>query len=731
MKSDWKRRWLKLGGGLLLGALAIVCFALPASAAEYSDINGHWAQSSIKKWSDTGILSGYTDGTFRPDRTVTRAELSAILYRIWGSMKADSYFSYPDVQEGDWYYDSLLSMNAYGIALNTGNAMNPSEDLTREEAVYMIAKAFLVGSERDEFTNGNILDLRKVSDYRSMTGVYTGRISGMLAQGYVSGFPDGTFSPQSPITRAQVITIIDNMMDIYISEPGEYEVPMGKQVLITTCGNVIIHIKKTGETRENVRICLMNDAAQGSVTVSYEDVDGSGKAPVGFCTVSETTPQYQIEGDILAGRASFMKTGSPIPDTRFGGGQGTSLFPYIISTPEQLKLLTETTGDPMRRYFELDRDLDLGTISEPFDAGEEMSGTTLDGAGHTITYHMSGDITAHFAGLFSAWYGSCSNLTVDGEVDVSLADTENGRASFGGFAGYLQGNLTNCVSLMNIHITGASGTDDLNVGGLVGFSLGSKFINCVASGQVSAVTGNGQATVGVGGLIGSCGVTSGLYPGVKFNGCGADGSVHAAGGHQILAGGILGAYIVPSDQSKLTAYNYGLVENTWSTAVVSAEKASFQIDCGGIVGQINAATVRSSWAKPTLSNENSGILNIGSIAGACYENGTISDCWSNADACQISDHHHTGGITGRLRGAAVSNCYVLGAEKLGAGNAIVYNDWNDGIVTDCTDLTGVSKAQTDMFCRDSGWDFERVWEQGEAYPTLRGCDDKEKQLECQ
>ena len=129
MKKHLKRRCIGLCGSLLIGLSAAVFCAAPSSAAQYNDIEGHWAQSTIEKWSDSGILSGYPDGTFKPDRTVTRSELSSILYNVWGSMTADSYFNYPDVKKGDWYYDSLSTMNAYGIALNDGNAMNPGETL--------------------------------------------------------------------------------------------------------------------------------------------------------------------------------------------------------------------------------------------------------------------------------------------------------------------------------------------------------------------------------------------------------------------------------------------------------------------------------------------------------------------------------------------------------------------------------------------------------------------------
>ena len=90
MKQSLRKRCQILCGCLLIGLLAVIGCSTPASAAEYGDMEVHLAQATIEKWSDSGILAGYPDGTFKPDRTVTRSELSAIFYRVWGSMTAIS-----------------------------------------------------------------------------------------------------------------------------------------------------------------------------------------------------------------------------------------------------------------------------------------------------------------------------------------------------------------------------------------------------------------------------------------------------------------------------------------------------------------------------------------------------------------------------------------------------------------------------------------------------------------
>lgn len=46
------------------------------------DVKGHWAEASIRKAMEKGVIKEYTDGTFKPDEPVTRAQLAVILDRL-------------------------------------------------------------------------------------------------------------------------------------------------------------------------------------------------------------------------------------------------------------------------------------------------------------------------------------------------------------------------------------------------------------------------------------------------------------------------------------------------------------------------------------------------------------------------------------------------------------------------------------------------------------------------
>lgn len=79
--------------------------AMPTAFAA-NDITGHWAEETIKSWLNNGYVSGYPDGTFRPEGYVTRAEFVTMVNNLFGyTDKAE--LNLTDVNPGDWYYEEV------------------------------------------------------------------------------------------------------------------------------------------------------------------------------------------------------------------------------------------------------------------------------------------------------------------------------------------------------------------------------------------------------------------------------------------------------------------------------------------------------------------------------------------------------------------------------------------------------------------------------------------------
>ena len=710
---------------LLLSLLLACCMETTAFAAQYPDVTDeHWAKPYIDRWSDSGILKGYPDGKFHPDDPVTRGQLSAILYSILGVEPVEGY-SYPDLAKTAWYYDAVTAMNYYHVALNTDLSMKPDQPLSREEAIYMIASGF----RRADLSRDRMRYSGKApSDYAQVSDQFTEAVNTMLRLGHVRGGADGRLMPKDVVTRAQVITIINSMFDLYITQPGTYHLTCGQNALVT-CPNVTILMDNVA-SREGSNIYL---SAKADKNVVIANDGGTEPAHVSFFATQKGENAWTLRGNV---RESMVRTRtlsqSQSFDGRYAAGFGFKSHPYLITTADQFALLAQRTDTLDRSvYFKLAADLALPDGMAPLSSADgAFPQTNLDGGGHSVTYRIqSRSYSSAGGGLFYGWHGPCENLTVKGTMDLTLSEKAvqegSGKLYFGGFAAYTDGRLTNCTADMDICVRyGGSSDVDLNVGGLVGFTQAANLTGCTAAGTVKAVLPQGVGDVHVGGLVGGAAAVpfASIVSQGSMTGCGSTGTVAAEGGYQTAVGGIVGLVTYLGDSAPTGSLKDDGIVNCWSTARLSAAGAIFQSDCGGIVGQLNYGTLSGCWAKPVIALSGPTYPNAGGVAGACYEGGTLSDCWVNGTGLPSGGGVRSGGIVGRLRGGAVANSFALGTGPIGTVNAIAFAAVNDGSVSGSADLTGPSAAQRAAFLGTCGWDFVDTWEQTGGLPLLKNMD---------
>lgn len=710
---------------LLLSLLLACCMETTAFAAQYPDVTDeHWAKPYIDRWSDPGILKGYPDGKFHPDDPVTRGQLSAILYSILGVEPVEGY-SYPDLAKTAWYYDAVTAMNYYHVALNTDLSMKPDQPLSREEAIYMIASGF----RRADLSRDRMRYSGKApSDYAQVSDQFTEAVNTMLRLGHVRGGADGRLMPKDVVTRAQVITIINSMFDLYVTQPGTYHLTCGQNALVT-CPNVTILMDNAAPGKSsNVYL-----SAKANKNVVIANDGGTEPAHVSFFATQKGENAWTLRGNV---REDMVRTRtlsqSQSFDGRYAAGFGFKSHPYLITTADQFALLAQRTDTLDRSvYFKLAADLALPDGMAPLSSADgAFPQTNLDGGGHSVTYRIqSRSYSSAGGGLFYGWHGPCENLTVKGTMDLTLSEKAvqegSGKLYFGGFAAYLDRELTNCTADMDICVRYEGGSNvDLNVGGLAGFTQAAQLTGCTAAGTVKAVLPKGVGDAHVGGLVGGAAAVpfASIVSQGSMTGCGSTGTVAAEGGIQTAVGGIVGLVTYLGDSAPTGSLKDDGIVNCWSTARLSAAGAIFQSDCGGIVGQLNYGTLSGCWAKPVIALSGPTYPNAGGVAGACYEGGTLSDCWVNGTGLPSGGGVRSGGIVGRLRGGAVANSFALGTGPIGTVNAIAFAAVNDGSVSGSADLTGPSAAQRAAFLGTCGWDFVDTWEQTGGLPLLKNMD---------
>lgn len=219
-------------------------FANSTKAAAFNDVKGHWAEKAIEKWEDSGYISGYPDGSFKPDNPVTRAELSKILATAFELTNSESV-NYDDVSDNDWYY-SYLEKSAKYIPIyplptlyeqNIPYSDNWSKNnfLPNINALRMhVAEALVeIKSDRESISieddatiqeiNKQIRKVFKDAEYTNLYGIpMTGipqnvqRMNRYTWLAYklnvMEGDAEGYFNPYGYMTRAELITAIDKIL---------------------------------------------------------------------------------------------------------------------------------------------------------------------------------------------------------------------------------------------------------------------------------------------------------------------------------------------------------------------------------------------------------------------------------------------------------------------------------------------------------------------------------------
>ena len=176
---------------------------------KFTDIQDYWGATYVDFLAD--ITTGYSDGTFRPNQNISRAQFAVMLYRY---LKLDES-KYASV---NLPFADLGSIPAYAIpavkALYTEGVItgsekngrlyfNPDSALTRAQAAAMIGRTQAKGYALADLT---------FSDSAGIPAYAAYYIRAMVGQGVISGYSDGTFKPHSNITRGQMAKILYNLM---------------------------------------------------------------------------------------------------------------------------------------------------------------------------------------------------------------------------------------------------------------------------------------------------------------------------------------------------------------------------------------------------------------------------------------------------------------------------------------------------------------------------------------
>lgn len=251
-------------------AACITLYSAPIAQAEPSssfvDMPGetHWAYEALSSAVQNGILRGENQHLY-PAQNLTRAEMAAIINRVFGAEEQADITRFTDVQTSDWFYADLAKAAGMGTFVGDGSLMNPNQVMSRQDVMLVLARALKLDTADTSNLNA-YTDCAQIADYAK------GAVAAMLKAGYISGFTDQTFRPQDSLTREQMAQILYNIFEKYINVSGTYT---GDQ-----SGNVIVNVP--GVTLKDTTIAgdLIIGDGVGNGTVTLDNVTVQGRVLV-------------------------------------------------------------------------------------------------------------------------------------------------------------------------------------------------------------------------------------------------------------------------------------------------------------------------------------------------------------------------------------------------------------------------------------------------------------------
>lgn len=173
----------------------------PAEPSPEPTPTGPWYQAAMDFARDHGILVGDASGDMLPGNNAPRAQMAAMLVRVFGCTAGKDITHFSDVDTAAWYYPELSAAAQMNIFSGCGDGtMGPDRNINRQEAMSVIARAFAVA-------DGTAADIAAFSDASAVSDWAVASVAGLVKAGIVSG-DAGRLNPTAGITRAEIAQML-------------------------------------------------------------------------------------------------------------------------------------------------------------------------------------------------------------------------------------------------------------------------------------------------------------------------------------------------------------------------------------------------------------------------------------------------------------------------------------------------------------------------------------------
>lgn len=392
-----KRKFLSL---ILVFAMTVSLLTVGTGAVEptYGDTAGHWAESSIERWSGHGIIQG-SNGLFDPNGQLTCAQLATILAKLL-KLPAAKDAGFTDNTADAWYFDAINRCAAAGILNGNGDGtVTPEAPITRERAMVMLARALGIEPIRKP-------DLTKYTDAAQVSAYAQGYVAALIEAGIVGGVTADELAPQANITRAATVTILDRAIDTYADEAGATVKADGKGIVLVVADDVTVtgSVDKLLVPANDIEVTVKGSKNIDDITVSGDNskviLDNASADNVtldGEKSAVETKNGAKIDNVIVTENA---------PGATVDVGSGTT-----VGNVENHAEDATVTGSGTVKKVESDKDITVETKNTDVKniGDEKITVTDKSGKDTTIGTTGSGSSTTVNKGTTSSGGGGSSS----------------------------------------------------------------------------------------------------------------------------------------------------------------------------------------------------------------------------------------------------------------------------------------------------------------------------------
>lgn len=254
-------------------------------ASKLTDIESHWSKVYVQRLVNSNAISGYPDGTFRPNGSISRSAFITVLAKALELTPSDSnYFEDTQthwaqkyisaaVDAGILVVDDYSVKNQSGVLLEYG--FKPDQNMTREEMAQIITRA--LGEEYNAYHTTT----SKFTDQAKINPKLIGYVAIASINGIITGYPDGRFSPTSSATRAEACVMITKLLDQLDAKPKMNE--MDSEDIYSSYAKAVVTITGTDEDGDKASLASGFIVTKtGKVITNYHVISGMSDLEVTF-----------------------------------------------------------------------------------------------------------------------------------------------------------------------------------------------------------------------------------------------------------------------------------------------------------------------------------------------------------------------------------------------------------------------------------------------------------------